>query len=59
MQLLTQRDIRERFAVSKTTFWRWRIGKLFPKPQAVIGRRMLWTEEQIERFLSTGGRASR
>jgi predicted DNA-binding transcriptional regulator AlpA len=59
MELLTQRDIRARFSVSKTTFWRWRLQKVFPKPQAVIGRRQLWTVEQIERFIELGGRASR
>ena len=55
LELLSLRQVREQFGISKSQFWRWRVAGKFPQPQARIGARQLWTREQLERFIGKGG----
>jgi predicted DNA-binding transcriptional regulator AlpA len=55
LELMSLRQVREQFGISKSQFWRWRVAGKFPQPQARIGARQLWTREQIERFVAKGG----
>jgi predicted DNA-binding transcriptional regulator AlpA len=55
LRLLTERDVRDRLRVSRSTFWRMRVRGEFPEPFELPHGRKRWTEATYAQYLASLG----
>lgn len=55
IDLLDRSEIMKTFKMSRTSLYLLCRDGRFPKPRCHVGRRALWTRQQLEAFIKSGG----